>query len=98
MTKYVNPWHNPKEPHYGPAEYETEVSPKHHRGFDIYHRTMSVFDVVKDGTCVGQYAGLGGAHRDIDAYLDGTGIHYLRIPGNDAENEMDVPDNVPPFR
>jgi len=85
MTKYVNQWHNPKDRHYGPAEYETEVSPKHYRGFEIYHRTMSVYDVVRNGVCVGQYAGLGGAQKDIDAYVDGSGIHYLSIPEDEPE-------------
>lgn len=80
MAKYVNQWHKPKEPHYGPAQYETDVDSTQYRGFEIYRRTISVFDVVRDCVCVGQNAGLGGAQKDIDAYVDGTGIHYLSIP------------------
>lgn len=80
MARYRNPFHSPGRPEYGPPEYVTEVSPRHYRGFEIYHRGIEVYDVVQDGTCLGQFAGPDGARSNIDAYLDETGVHYLRMP------------------
>lgn len=80
MAQYVNQSHKPKEPHYGPENYTTDAEPQEYRGFLIYHRLAEVWDVVKDDVCVGQFAGPNGARSDIDHYLDGTGISYLRIP------------------
>lgn len=88
MTRYTNPWYKPGKPEYGPAEYVTDAPSRPHRGFDIYDR-WGVFDVVKDGACVGQFAGYGGATGNIDAYLDGAEVHYLEIPK--GRPEADVP-------
>ena len=70
ITYYRNPWHNPGRPEYGPAVYSTGVAPKEYRGYLIYHRQTNVWDVVKDGVCVTQCAGLGGAKRAVDAMLE----------------------------
>jgi len=83
-TSYRNQWHRPEEPHYGPAVYETRFPSQPYRGFDVYERMPNVFDVVKDGVCVGQFAGYDGAKRNIDAYLDGEATHYLDVPEAEA--------------
>jgi hypothetical protein len=67
MTTYKNPWHKRFEPMYGPAEYITNVQPEEYKGFLIYERIdEAVWDVVKDGACVTQRAGINGAKRYID--------------------------------
>jgi hypothetical protein len=61
-VKYRNPWHKPGLPHYGPAFYETDATPVRHAGCDIYERVKgAVWDVVYQGACLTQCAGLGGA-------------------------------------
>ena len=76
-AEYRNPWHVPGKQEYGPAVYHTTARPTSYNGFQIYHRIKSYsaggdcFDIVKDGVCVGQYAGLSGAKRAIDADADG---------------------------
>lgn len=69
-TTYRNPWHRADERMYGEPTYRTSVKPTMYRGYAIYHRIA--FDVVKNGCCVGQYAGLSGAKRFIDLILDGN--------------------------
>ena len=69
MTTYRNPWFKDNAREYGPRTYETTTTPHTYRGYLIYHRIA--FDVVKAGTCVGQYHGLSGAKRFIDNLLDG---------------------------
>jgi len=88
MTKYSNPWHDPEHPHMGPAEYVTDAPSRPYRGFDIYYRSPGVFDVVQDGACVGQFAGYGGACRNIDAYLEGSEVHYLVMPESSNPRSM----------
>lgn len=75
MTKYKNPWHRLDKREYGPAFYETDATPTEYRGYLIYHRTMAVWDVVKDGVCVTQLAGPTGAKRAIDDLL--IAAHHL---------------------
>lgn len=69
-TLYRNPWHKPGRPEYGPEFYSTDVAPKAYRGYLIYHRLPKVWDVVRDGVCVTQRAGFGGAKQAIDALLE----------------------------
>lgn len=83
MAAYSNPWHVPGKPEYGPATYVTDAVSAPYRGFEIYDRLPNVFDVVKDGACVGQFAGYGGAVRNIDAYLGGEEVCYLTVQEND---------------
>ena len=71
-TTYVNPWHQKSDPTYGGPTYTTDAKPVEHRGYLIYHRIA--FDVVKDGRCVGCYAGLSGAKDYIDRMLAGEEI------------------------
>jgi len=78
-TTYRNKWFNPKDDRYGPRNYTTWAEPEEYKGYLIYHRIDSVlpiesgahvFDVVKDGTCIGQYAGPNGARRFIDTLTE----------------------------
>lgn len=72
MVTYKNPWYKPKNPTYGPEYYTTDAKPLEYKGFSIYERFIDIcFDVVKDGTCISQRAGLNGAKRFIDS-LEGT--------------------------
>ena len=73
MTTYINPWHKPGKSEYGPARYSTDTKPTSYKGFLIYNRIEAwsgsgsgVWDVVKDGRCVTQRAGLNGAKSFID--------------------------------
>lgn len=75
IIHYRNPWHRPGRPEYGPAIYSTGATPIEYRGHLIYHRQTNVWDVVKDGACVTQCAGLGGAKRAVDAILAQETIH-----------------------
>jgi hypothetical protein len=68
-ARYKNPWHKPLKPMYGPEFYETEVDPIEYRGYLIYERLPAVFDIVRDGVCLSQYAGLNGAKGFIDTLL-----------------------------
>lgn len=70
VTSYVNPWHRPGRPEYGPAMYETTARGREYRGFMIYERVSGkVWDVVRDGACLTQMAGPNGARRAVDAIL-----------------------------
>lgn len=64
---YKNPWHRPHSSEYGPAAFTTTVKPMPHGGYLIYHRLPNVFDVVRNGVCVMQCAGINGAKGRIDA-------------------------------
>ena len=77
MATYKNPWHilgkqrGGKSTAYGPPEYQTYATPTEYKGYLIYERIPgSVWDVVKDGVCVTQRAGLGGAKQAIDGRLN----------------------------
>jgi hypothetical protein len=68
MTSYINPWHRPDRVAGGPEKYTTDVKPTEYRGFLIYERIKGkVWDVVKDGKCVTQRAGIHGAQKAIDS-------------------------------
>lgn len=70
--KYKNSFYNPKDQN-SKLFIETEISPIEYKGFEIYQRIKSnnsssnVFDIVKDGVCVGMNAGLNGAKKKIDS-------------------------------
>jgi len=67
MTTYKNPWHKPQNPMYGPENYSTDSKPVLYCNYLIYERIAGhVWDVVKDGACITQLAGLNGAKRAID--------------------------------
>lgn len=73
MTTYKNSFHNEKYQGSEPM-IQTDVRPTIYKGYEIYHRIKSsspggnVFDVVKDGICVGMNAGINGAKRKIDSF------------------------------
>ena len=57
---------------YGPENYSTDEKPVLYRDHLIYERIEGcVWDVVKDGSCITQLAGLNGAKRAIDKLLLG---------------------------
>ena len=59
-----NPWHKPGRAEYGPAVYETSAHPTRHACHEIFERVPGrVWDIVRDGACVAQMAGLEGAKR-----------------------------------
>lgn len=64
MATYKNPWWSPNS--LSPRYYETDVAPVEYRGYLIYRRLKDCFDVVKDGMCVSQFAGINGAKRRVD--------------------------------
>lgn len=74
---HTKPIHSGNHPHgkqggFNMPMIETDAQPVEYGGFLIYHRVnhvnkdANVFDVVKDGACIGQYAGINGAKRFID--------------------------------
>lgn len=74
MTTYKNPWQ--KNNRFMEPEYTTDATPTDYKGYLIYHRIKSgqptslgkdCFDIVQDDVCIGQCAGLSGAHRFIDS-------------------------------
>lgn len=67
MATYRNPWHKTNGG-YGPAMYETSAKPVVYGGYEIFERVAGhVWDVVKDGVCITQRAGINGAKQAIDA-------------------------------
>lgn len=67
MARYKNKWF----PKYGPEYFETEDLGVEYHGYMIYQRPdpdtgIMIFDIVKDGVCVSQMAGINGAYRAID--------------------------------
>lgn len=65
-TEYKNPWHDPESKDYGPILYRSYCKPTEYKGYLIFHRIDPVFDVVKNGICICQRAGLNGAKGFID--------------------------------
>lgn len=70
MAEYRNPWHERGKPQYGPPVYRCAADPVMYRGFTIYRQHSAHYDVVRDGTAIGQYAGLNGARGLIDLIHD----------------------------
>jgi hypothetical protein len=66
MTRYRNSFHKPSDATYGPEFYETNAKPVEHCGLLIYQRLPKCFDIVDDGVCIGQYAGINGAKNAIE--------------------------------
>lgn len=88
MTKtstYRNPWHQPTQSQYGPARYSTDATPTEYRGFLLYERIPGpvgrcVIDVVRDGECVTQRAGMNGARRAVDERISAEDVRELYAP------------------
>lgn len=73
MFSYINPWHvRGKDAVYGPPEYVTTIRPHKYREYLIFNRVGDVWDVVKDGRCVTQRAGINGAKQAIDEMISGA--------------------------
>jgi hypothetical protein len=84
-TTYRNPWHKPFDASYGPALYRTAATPRPYRGYLIYERVPGSYDVVSNGTCITQRAGLNGAKRFIDQLLDGPSDYFTERAMSYAE-------------
>lgn len=80
MTTYKNPFHSPDYQGSKPV-IEAKAEPTEYKGYQIFKRTEvhrkftethksvhvdTVYDIVKDGICVGMYAGPIGAMGRID--------------------------------
>lgn len=66
MAKYKNKFYSPKLQDSKPF-IETDVTPVKYQGYLIYERIKGIcFDIVKNGVCIGMYAGLNGAKGAID--------------------------------
>lgn len=72
MTSYKNPCFRPGKSQYGPEFYETTARAEIYGEHLIYRRTEEVWDVVKDGVCVTQMAGINGAKKWIDSQQSPT--------------------------
>ncbi|MCD7983390.1 MAG: hypothetical protein LUG19_03935 [Desulfovibrio sp.] len=71
--EYKNPWYETlgrKGLSFDPPVYRTNATPTEYKGYLIFERiSKTCFDVVKDGVCVSQCAGLNGAKRRIDQFF-----------------------------
>jgi hypothetical protein len=73
MGTYKNKFYNPQINTSKPI-IETDSTPVEYKGYLIYHRIKNngkwgdIFDIVKNGECVGMYAGMNGAKQKIDSY------------------------------
>lgn len=66
MAKYKNKFYSPKIQDSRPV-IETVAKPVAYKGYLIYEHIKGIcFDIVKNGVCVGMYAGLNGAKAAID--------------------------------
>jgi hypothetical protein len=65
-TSYKNSFYSPK--FQGSTEViKTEANPTEYKGCQIFQRIKGeCWDVVKDGICIGMYAGINGAKKFID--------------------------------
>lgn len=70
MTEYRNIFWSSRS--LDPRIYKTEAKPVEYRGYTLYRRLECCWDVVKDGNCVGQYAGKSGAQGFVNR-LHGEG-------------------------
>lgn len=72
VYSYINTFHMPLNP-YSQKILTCDTPPVEYKGYQIFHRVKSankdanVYDIVKDGKCIGMYAGPNGARRKIDS-------------------------------
>jgi hypothetical protein len=72
MKSYTNPFHSPQYSGSTPV-ITTDSKPSEYRGYLIYERIRGqVWDIVKDGVCVGMNAGPRGARKRIDEIINPT--------------------------
>lgn len=63
--RYKNTWHNPNNRN-SKEFFDTDAKPVYYKGYNIFRRLPECYDIVKDGVCIHQRAGLNGAKRTID--------------------------------
>nr|WP_321524881.1 hypothetical protein [uncultured Cohaesibacter sp.] len=72
MARYKNKFWREDGSGYGPEFYETDAKPIEHHGLLIYRRLKECFDIVDDGICISQYAGINGAKNAIETRFGHT--------------------------
>ena len=77
-ASYINPWHKQESGSDSAPMFTTDAKPVEYRGFLIYRRLPASFEVVKDGICLTQRAGLTGAKWAIDNLLDNPGDYWAQ--------------------
>lgn len=73
MAEYINSFYNERNP----RSYKTISGSRYletYKDFDLYKYSDNEFHIVKDGICIGMFAGLNGAKREIDNPM------YIKIP------------------
>ena len=65
QTSYINKFYNKNYQNSVPV-ITVNNEPELYKGFKIYKRYTNMFDIVKDGVCIGMCAGSNGAKRRID--------------------------------
>jgi hypothetical protein len=65
LNSYKNSFYS-KTAHGSEPLLATDTTPILYCGYTIYKRLDVCFDIVKDGVCIGMYAGINGAKRQID--------------------------------
>lgn len=68
MPTYKNKWHKPRSNDYGPELYKTDVKPVKYKNALIFQRLPMCYDVVINGQCEAQRAGILGAKNFIDKW------------------------------
>src|ERR1043165_624803 len=68
MAEYVNPWHDPRRPNYGPVYFKTDAKTHEYAGCQIYKVSSIQFDVVKNGICLTQVGSMKVAQKYIDIF------------------------------
>lgn len=91
-TSYKNSFYNKHYQNSVPV-ISTKQEPEIYKCFKIYHGSWSRFDIVLNNVCIGMYAGVNGAKRQID-YLVSTISKYPSNewvkPTNNGSNDYDV--------
>lgn len=70
ITRYKNSWYIKVKD--SPEYFETHLTPITYKDYLIYERNdrgYSVFDIVRDDICIGQYNGINGAKQRVDEFV-----------------------------
>jgi hypothetical protein len=65
IVRYKNSFYKKSTPESKPVLF-CDKGPVEYKGYLIYQRMKDCFDIVKDGVCIGMYAGINGAKKSID--------------------------------
>lgn len=70
QNKYKNSFYN-KNTQGSQSVLSCDKPPEKYKGYLIYHRLSRCYDIVKNGVCIGMYAGPNGAKSHIDRLISG---------------------------